>query len=443
MTRILVASGFHAPVRGEIVEFRDAVFVLDDAGTILSMTEGGAIPDNATHLPPGHILLPGFVDLHIHAPQYPQLGTALDVPLEDWLQVHTFPLERRYADLTFARTVYEALVSDLLAMGTTTAVYYGTVHVPATQLLADICLAKGQRAFVGKVAMDDPAGCPPTYRDASPAEAVAGTRAVIDHIRNHPGNAAGLVQPIITPRFIPACTDETLTALGALAAETGVRVQTHVSKSDWEHGFVRARHGVSDAESLDRFGLMTPHAVLAHGTHLSDSDMGLIHTRGACVAHCPLSNAYFAGAIFPLRAALDRGLHLGLGSDISGGPSGSLWDAARMAVAASRIREGGTAAADATRGEPGARVDFRTAFHLATAGGGAALGLPVGHFGPGMQFDAMAIDPTAPQGTIRLWPGQSGSIVLEKILHTAARANIAAVWVAGHPVISCGVPGSP
>ena len=434
MTRTLVASGFHAPVRGAIQEFRDAVFVLDDTGTILSMTEGAPVPDGATRLPHSHILLPGFVDLHIHAPQYPQLGTALDVPLQDWLQIHTFPLEARYADLTFARAVYETLVSDLLAMGTTTAVYYATVHVPATQLLADICLTQGQRAFVGKVAMDDPAACPPTYRDASTDEAVTGTRAVIDHIRHHPGNAAGLVQPIITPRFIPACTDETLAALGALAAETGVRVQTHVSESDWEHAHVQTRHGISDAASLDRFGLMTPHAVLAHGTHLSPADMDLIHTRGACVAHCPLSNAYFAGAIFPLRAALERGLHLGLGSDISGGPSGNLWDAARMAVAASRIREGGTDAADPTRGDPGARVDFRTAFYLATAGGGAALGLPIGHFAPGMQFDAMAIDPTAPLGTIRLWPGQTGEVVLEKVLHTATRANIAAVWVAGRPV---------
>ncbi len=434
MTRTLVASGFHAPVRGAVQEFRDAVIVLDDAGTIASMTEGGPVPQGAEHVPPGHILLPGFVDLHIHAPQYPQLGTALDVPLGDWLHVHTFPLEARFADLDFAEAVYTALVADLLAVGTTTAVYYATLHVPATQLLADICLTLGQRALVGKVAMDHPQGCPDFYRDESPEQAVAGTRAVIDHIRNAPGNAEGLVQPIITPRFIPSCTDATLFALGALAAETGVRVQTHVSESDWAHGMVLDRCGISDAESLDRFGLMTPHAVLAHGTHLSASDMDLIRARGACVAHCPLSNAYFAGAVFPLRAALERGVRVGLGSDISGGPAGSIWEAARMAIAAARIREGGIDAADATRGDPGARVDFRTAFHLATAGGGAALGLPVGHFAPGMQFDAMAIDPVAPHGTIRLWPGQQGQIVLEKILYTAARANIARVWVAGRQV---------
>ncbi|MBC7477681.1 MAG: amidohydrolase family protein, partial [Pseudorhodobacter sp.] len=105
MTRAIVASGFHAPVRGEVREFRDAVIVLDEAGTILPMTEGGPVPDGATHLPPGHILLPGFVDLHIHAPQYPQLGTALDVPLEEWLHAHTFPLGARFADLGFAETV--------------------------------------------------------------------------------------------------------------------------------------------------------------------------------------------------------------------------------------------------------------------------------------------------------------------------------------------------
>src|SRR6185437_7695384 len=100
-------------------------------------------------------LLPGFVDLHIHAPQWPQLGKALDLPLEEWLQVYTFPLESRYADVEFARTVYGSLVDGLLANGTTTAVYFGTLHLPATRILADICLQRSQRALIGRVAMDN------------------------------------------------------------------------------------------------------------------------------------------------------------------------------------------------------------------------------------------------------------------------------------------------
>jgi guanine deaminase len=432
VTRYL-ASGFHAPERGTIEPFTEALIEVED-GVITAFRQPGSDqydPKRATRLP--HILLPGFVDLHIHAPQYPQLGTALDVPLEDWLHRHTFPLEARYADLAFAQKVYRQLVADLLASGTTTALYFATVHVPATKALADICHAMGQRALIGKVAMDHPETCPDYYRDASTAEAVQGAKAVIDHIRALPGN---LVHPVVTPRFIPACTDETLTALGRLAQETGTRVQTHVSESDWEHQYVLGRHGVSDTESLRRFGLLTPGSVLAHGPHLSLQDMQTLCDHRTGVAHCPLSNAYFAGAAFPLRAALEKGLRVGLGSDISGGPAGTIWEAARMAVAASRMLESGVnpALPSQTRGVPGARIDMATAFYLATTGGGAALELPVGHFAPGMEFDAIQIDPEAAQGTIRLWGDEPPAIRLERLIHTASRANIAGVWVAGRRV---------
>ena len=159
-------------------------------------------------------------------------------------------------------TVMLAVTSGAALWFTLSAWVAATVHVPATNRLAEICLALGQRALVGKVAMDHPESCPDYYRDASAADAVAGTRAVIDHIRALPGND-GLVQPVVTPRFIPACTDAALAGLGALAQETGCRVQSHVSESDWQHGAVLARHGISDAASLARFGLLTPGTVLA------------------------------------------------------------------------------------------------------------------------------------------------------------------------------------
>ena len=114
-----------------------------------------------------------MVDCHVHAPQYPQLGLALDRPLEVWLDTYTFPLEARYADLGFAAPRYEALVDDLLALGTTTALYFATVHLDASKLLADICIDKGQRALIGKVVMDHPESCPDYYRDASAETALA------------------------------------------------------------------------------------------------------------------------------------------------------------------------------------------------------------------------------------------------------------------------------
>ncbi len=142
----------HAPVRGQLEVLEDAVISIAADGTIaaISSAEDG-VPDGTIVVPEGQLILPGFVDLHIHAPQYPQLGQALDEPLEVWLGKYTFPLEAKYADLEFARERYETLVADLLASGTTTALYFATVHRQATELLAEICLTQGQRALVGKV----------------------------------------------------------------------------------------------------------------------------------------------------------------------------------------------------------------------------------------------------------------------------------------------------
>jgi guanine deaminase len=448
--RTILASGFHAPVAGEVDVLDSTLISIDPSGTITAVRrpndpgydEALQQADQSgqlIRLPATSYLIPGFVDCHVHAPQYPQLGSALDVPLEVWLHKYTFPLEARYQDVDFARRAYGLLVGDLIANGTTTALYFATVHTEATCTLVDICLEKGQRALVGKVSMDHPDNCPGYYRDASPEAAIAGTRAVIDYVRDHPDNREARVLPVVTPRFIPACTDATLEGLGALAQECGCHVQTHCSESDWEHGYVLERHGVSDAESLDRFGLLGRHTMLAHSNLLTGDDMDRIQTRGAAVAHCPISNAYFAGAVFPLRTALEKGLHVGLGTDISGGPSASMLENCRAAIMASRMLETGVDAeldpAARASGKP-ARIDFRHAFHVATAGGALALDLPVGQFAVGYQFDALVIDTVAELGTIRLFGelDHGGDDVLQKIIYTASRPNIAEVFVGGERV---------
>lgn len=439
--RTVLASFYHAPVLGTVVYEEDALIRIDAAGVIRDTIVRSA-PDHAPAMAAAEaegaltrldgILLPGFVDLHVHAPQYPQLGRALDRPLASWLQDYTFPLEARYADTAFAERAYRALVGDLLANGTTTTVYFATIHQEATRRLVDICIEMNQRALVGKVAMDDPASCPAFYRDASAEAGAAGTLALIDYVAAHPGNH-GLVHPAITPRFLPACTDPLLDRLGGIARDCGCHVQTHCSESDWQHAHAWSRFGRSDAAVLDGFGLVTRRTVLAHAPHLSSEDADLVGARGAGIAHCPLSNAYFADAVFPLRAALAKGIRIGLGSDVAGGPSVSLLEGMRGAVLASRIMESGTDSAlpPERRGRPGSRIDIKTAFHLATAGGGDVLDLPIGLFAPGHHFDAMALNVHAEAGTIRLWDGESDEDRFDVILNTASRANIAAVWVGG------------
>ncbi|WP_421761736.1 guanine deaminase [Devosia sp.] len=430
----------HAPEAGAIEVLDDAILLIGSDGGIEIVARAGetehaalAARSDLIALAPDRIVIPGFVDLHVHAPQYPQLGAALDVPLEVWLGKYTFPLEASYADLDLARERYEVLVADLLANGTTTALYFATVHRAATEALAEICLRQGQRALVGKVVMDDPDACPDYYRDASAAEAVSETRAFIAHVRAMPGNDR--VLPVITPRFIPSCTDEALAGLGQLAAECDCHVQTHCSESDWAHGYAIDRFGKTDTAALDGFGLLRRKTILAHSVFLTDADMATVKARGAGVAHCALSNMYFANAVFPLRRALERGLHVGLGTDISGGPGGSMLEACRATAQASRMLEDGVNPdlPAAERGVPHSRIDMLTAFHLATAGGGVALDLPVGLFRPGYQCDAVVIDPGVAQGTVRLFAAKATES-LEKILYTASRPNLAAVYVSGAQV---------
>jgi guanine deaminase len=441
--KVVRGTLFDAPSRDRIRCLTDALVAIDEGGTIASVYPAGAPEyercrrdaERAGVLValPG-VVLPGFVDTHVHAPQYPQLGKALDAPLEVWLQRYTFPLEARYRDLAFASRVYETLVADLLANGTTTALYFATVDLEPTQRLADICADLGQRALIGKVAMDNPDECPDDYRDASAAAGIEATRGLIDYIGGL-DRPAGTLGAVVTPRFTPSCTDELLRGLGVIARETGCHVQTHCSESDWAHGYAQHRFGCSDVRALDAFGLLGRRTVLAHGNLMSDDDLDRLVERGASVAHCPYSNFYFANAVFPLRRALAKGLRVGLGTDISGGPSASMFESMRLAVVAARALESGVDATleQGVRGRPDSRISVAAAFHLATAGGGEALDLRVGRFAPGYAFDAIAIDPDARDGTIRLWDEDDDELVLQTILLTASCANVAAVWTNGTP----------
>lgn len=432
----------HAPRRGEIEFFDSALVSIDEAGTIIgvdgapseeqcmALRQSGSLIE----LSRSQFLLPGLIDLHIHAPQWPQMGKALHLPLDQWLQEYTFPLEARYSDLAFARRHYESLVDNLLANGTTTATYFGSVHLEATKLLADIAHDRGQRAFVGKVAMDNPLQCPDFYRDASSAESLLQTRALIEHVNALPGD---LVYPVVTPRFIPSCTDELLSGLAKLAREYDCHIQTHCSESDWEHHYVVERHGTSDAQSLAKFGLLTDKTILAHSILIDDADISSIRRAASGIAHCPLSNLYLSHAVFPARKILDSGVKTGLGTDIAGGASPSILTNCHMAVTASRALEDGTdpQRPAAERGVPDSRIDYREAFWMATAGGAEVLGIKAGKLCSGYSFDAIVVDTAAEGSNVHVHDStDNAEDVLQKIIYNGSRQNIDRVWVKGRQV---------
>ncbi len=445
-TTVVRGTAFHTPVLGHIDVLSDHLFCVNAHGTLIAVVapehpDYAAIQQQAetqgryTELTSGQYLLPGFIDLHVHAPQWPQSGKALHVPLLNWLNDYTFPLEARYQNLDFADQVYHQVVRTLLANGTTTSVYFATVHKEASLRLAEICLALGQRALVGKVVMDNDS-CPDFYKDADATSAVADTEWLIQAIQALAHNP-DLVLPIVTPRFIPTCSDAVLYALGQLAQKHQLHVQTHCSESDWAHQHVWDRMGKSDAQSLADFGLLTRRTLLAHANFLSPSDTALIQAHGSALAHCPVSNAYFANSVLPVAEHLRLGTHLGLATDISGGYSPSMFDAMRQSMMSARMLEDGVNP-DLTateRGRVDSRIDFRHAFWLATTGGGQALDLPIGHFSVGQQWDAQLIDVNGSDSNICLYPElDTDADILQKIIHGAQRSNVHTVWVNGRVV---------
>lgn len=380
------------------------------------------------------VILPGFVDLHIHASQWPQAGTALDAPLEVWLGEYTFPLESKFKDLNFANEVYNDLVKTTLKHGTTTALYFATVDREPSVLLAKICGELGQRGLVGKVVMDDPEANPEYCRDASPQEAISETEKFITEVMGFKDSYKQKVYPVVTPRFIPSCTDEALEGLGKLAKKYDVHVQTHCSESDWQHNFAKERYGLNDAQALDKFGFITEKTVLAHAPFLEPDDVKLIAEKKTSIAHCPLSNAYFANSVLPFQDFHKGGINIGLATDVSGGYSPSMYQSIRQAVVSSRMLNDGVdpSIESSKRGRADSAITLNNSFYSATVAGGIALNLPIGKLEKGYSFDIQIVD--TEKNIPSFYPEKNKEDVLHKVLLLADSSNIKEVWVQGNKV---------
>lgn len=446
--KVFRGTAFTSRLPQEVRALEDCLFCLDAEGLIRRILHPQDLEyakvlaaysgrDSFRELSDGQYFLPGFIDLHIHAPQWAQAGTAMDIPLQDWLDTYTFPLESKFSDLDFARKVYQDLVTTLLANGTTTALYFATIHKEASYLLAQICADKGQRGLVGKVVMDDKEENPEYYRDESTEAALADTESFIQQVLELNKTTKQGVYPVVTPRFIPSCTDEALAGLGELAKKYDTHIQSHCSESDWEHHFVHERMHKSDAYALHEMGLLQDKAVMAHAVFLSDEDAGLFAETGTAIAHCPISNVFFSNGVLPTARFTQKGIDIGLGTDISGGFSPSLYDNIRQAVIAARMLEEGVDSAlpAAERGLPKSRISANEAFFYATAGGGQSLSLPIGRLEENYLWDVQVIDVNAPNAKLPIFDAEiSIEDLLHKILFLSRPENIREVWVQGECV---------
>lgn len=396
-------------------DYTTIIHTAEQTGTLVSLADD-------------QVILPGFIDLHVHAPQWPNAGLALDRPLYEWLEEYTFPLEAKFKDAKYAHLVYDNLVETLLANGTTTALYFGSVDNTGNLELVKSCLSHHQRGFVGKVVMDNPEQTPDYYRDESAAVALDETENFIHEVEKLNKDQSIPVTPVITPRFLPSCTDEVLSGLGKLAAKYDLPIQSHCSESDWENGYAVETHGKRDAAVLDEFGLLTDKSVMAHGTLLNDEDIKRFKDRGVGVAHCPISNVYFGNAVFPAKKLLSEEVKVGLGTDISGGYDPSVYQNIRQAIMSSRMLDEGVDSeiSPELRGKHQAAITAKNAFYMATIGGAKSLNLTTGQIKQGYAADLQIIHEKYPT-----FGHQGPEDMFEKIMYQTTVSEIDHVMTQG------------
>ena len=365
------------------------------------------------------LILQSFADLHLHAPQYPMLGMGMDLPLLDWLNAYAFPTEARFADTGYAREIYRRLARELIANGTTRVCMFSSLHTDATLVLMEELEKAGVTGYVGKVNMDRNAapGVLEETTEASMRETLRWLEASQDF---------RLVKPMLTPRFTPSCTNELMAFLGKLAAERNLPVQSHLSENDREIAWVRQLHPDCQQywETYAKYGLWNNRTLMAHCVWSDARERQAMRDAGVTVVHCPDSNVNVCSGTAPVRAMLEEGLKVALGSDIAGGDHLSMFDVAASAIRASKVRQ---------MTDP-ARPAFLTVpegWYLATSAGAAYFGERPG-FAPGNRLHALALaDGDLPQPH-PMTPQER----LERAVYLRQSGAIRAVWSEGRKVFS-------
>lgn len=362
------------------------------------------------------IIIPGFTDLHVHAPQYSFRGLGMDLELIGWLDTHTFVEEAKYSDLEYADNAYSIFAGDLLNSATTRACVFGTIHPEATKLLMEKLDNTGIKAYVGKVNMDR--NSPSNLCEKNPEQAFADTEKWITGSMGFEN-----VKPILTPRFIPTCSDGLMEKLSALQQKYSLPVQSHLSENLGEIQWVKelcpgtAFYG----EAYDRYGMFGKPlpSIMAHCVHSSKDELELMKKQNVFIAHCPESNTNLSSGIAPVRTFLDMGIKTGLGSDIAAGSSLSIFKAMAMAIQCSKLRW-------RLKDQSLAPLRIEEVFYLATKGGGKFFG-KAGSFEQGYEFDAVVID----DSTLKHPQELNARERLERLVYLAEDRHIIAKFVSG------------
>lgn len=364
-------------------------FVLLERGYVVVGDDGNVI-DTYASLPNEYadvelvdfgnqMLMPAMNDLHVHAPQYRNLGIAMDMELLPWLNTYTFPEEMKYSDVKYAERMYRRFVHDLWKLGTMRAAIYATIHPAASCLLADLLHEAHMGGMIGLVGMDrnSPEGLTNTVEQWK-----EGMDLLMTHTASMP-----LISAIITPRFVPSCTPEMLTAMGQLAQDKQLPIQSHLSENQSEVEWVKELEPQASCygDAYNRYGLFgqTP-TLMAHCCYTDNEELELMRRNHVFAVHCPTSNCNLGSGIAPIRRFMNAGIPVALGSDVSAGSGFSIFRAIHYTLQMAKMKWVHSNHRDMF-------LSLSEAFYLATKSGGSFFG-KVGSFEPGYAFDALVVD---------------------------------------------------
>ncbi|MCS6813359.1 MAG: guanine deaminase [Cyanobacteria bacterium] len=382
-------------IRGAFLDFVDDPFYTPEAASVryipdgLLVLEGGIIKDfgeydrlcaTYSHLPitayPNKLILPGFIDTHIHFPQTEMIA-AYGKQLLDWLNTYTYPIEKKFQDKDYARRIAGFFLDELLKNGTTTALVFTAVFPQSTEAFFEEAERRNLRMIAGKVMMDRNA---PDYLRDTAQSAYDDSKRLIQTWHKR-----GRLLYAVTPRFAATSTEEQLVLAGKLLQEfPDVYLHTHLSENVDEVAWIAElfphRQGYLDV--YDQAGLVKERSVFAHGVQLTDAEFQRLSEAKAAIAFCPTSNLFLGSGLFRLEKAksVDCPVHVGLGTDVGGGTSFSMLQTANEAYKIAQLRRQNLSA-------------FKALF-LATLGGARALYLDhvIGSFDPGKEADFIVVD---------------------------------------------------
>ena len=413
-----VSDPFSEPVASSYRSYDDGYLAVD-AGHIAGVGSWNERPaGDVVELGSDVLLAPGFVDTHLHAPQLEMIGSYGGHLLE-WLNRYTFPTEAKFRDPAHARKVAVALFEELPRNGTLCALIFSTIHREATEIFFEEAERRQFRAIIGKTMMDRNA---PDFLLENPKDAYDNSRAILERWHNR-----GLLRYAITPRFAPTSTPELLDAAGSLKTEfPDAYVQTHISENKNEVAWVHELFPEAEyADVYDAYGLLSDKTVLAHGVHLTEEELELLHRRGARIAHCPNSNLFLGSGLFRLHHVLKAGVGVGLGSDIGAGTTPSMFTAMADAYKVQQVQ--------------GVSLSPFELWYLATLGGARALSLDgeTGSLERGKSADFLALDLRAtPLLALRSERASSVEDLLAAFIFMGDDRAVRSAWIAGREVWS-------